>query len=118
MSQSNSGLMIQLSGDVKIVEFLESHVLDQADIEKIKAQVRQLIADTAAPKILISFEGVKQISSSLLGMVIDAHKNASSKKGAVRLSNINDELMQVFKLTKLDKLLKIFKTSEDALHRF
>ena len=116
MAETNSGaLMVQRIGEVHIIEFMETNILDQIVIERIKEQMLGVIEKAGHPKILISFENVKHISSAMLGTLMAVNKAVKSAKGELRLSSIDKNLMEFFKLARLDKVLKIYKTSQAAL---
>ena len=119
MSESSSGsLMVQRRTDVHIIEFMEVRILDQLAIDRIKTDILSMVAEAGLPKFIISFENVKYISSAVLGMLMTVNKHILSKDGELRLAAIDKSLMEVFKLTRLDKILKIFKTTDDALAKF
>jgi len=119
MSNGASGaLIVQRMADIHIVEFMETNILDQLMIERIKEELLDLVDRAGHPKIIISFDNVKHISSAMLGTLMAVNKRVKDAKGEVRLTGINDQLMDVFKLTRLDKVLKIFKSVEDATRKF
>jgi len=119
MQPSASGkLMVQRISDVYVVEFLETNILDQVAIERIKEELMDLITQSGSAKMIISFENVKHVSSAMLGTLMAVNKKVKQEKGELRLAAINKQLMEVFKLTRLDKVLKIFKTSQEALAKF
>ncbi len=119
MAESKSGsLMIQRIGDVHIIEFMETNILDQIVIERIKEEMLDLIERCGVPKLLISFENVKHISSAMLGTLMAVNKSVKNAGGELRVSSIDKNLMEVFKLTRLDKVLKIFKNSTEAMNKF
>ena len=45
-------------------------------------------------------------------------KKVKAKGGELRLANISASIRQVFSLTRLDKALKIFNSTDEALARF
>ena len=118
MPQPNRGLLIQKFGGVQIVEFLDSSILDQVNIERIHAELRDLVDKAGHPKIIISFENVKFISSAVLGMLMSLHKTIGKARGELRLAHIGPRIEEVFRLTKLDKIVKIYPTTDDALVKF
>ena len=119
MADSTSGaLMVQRMVDVHIIEFMEARILDQLMIDRIKNEVLTLVEAAAVPKFVMSFENVKYISSAVLGMLMTVNKHILAKQGELRLSAIDQSLMEVFKLTRLDKILKIYKTTDDAMRKF
>lgn len=119
MAENTTGsLMVQRRADVHIIEFMEVRILDQLAIDKIKTDILNMVAEAGVPKFIISFENVKYISSAVLGMLMTVNKHVMGKQGELRLSAIDKSLMEVFKLTRLDKILKIFNTTDDALKKF
>lgn len=118
MTNASKGMMIQKFGDVHIIEFLEANILDQVRIENIRVELDALVEKSSPPKLLLSFEHVTHISSAVLGVLMSLDKKAKSKKGEIRLAHISPGIRQVFTITKLDKLLKIFPTTEEAMLKF
>ncbi len=118
MTAANSGLMIQRQGDVQVIEFLDSSLLDQANIEKIHVQLKELVERSGHPKLVVSFEGVSYISSAVLGVLLSVNKLVAAQRGELRLAHISPKILEVFKLTRLDKILKVFPTAKDALAKF
>lgn len=116
--KGNEGLIVQRIADVHIVEFMQTSILDQVQIEKIKGDLLDLVDRCGHPKIILSFENVRHISSAMLGTLMAVNKKVTSAHGELRLAAIDSQLMEVFRLTRLDKVLKIFKNTEAALVKF
>ena len=116
--KSTGALMVQRMVDVQVIEFLEARILDQLMIDKIKNEILAMVEEAGLPKFVISFENVKYISSAVLGMLMTVNKHVLAKKGELRLAAIDQSLMEVFTLTRLDKILKIYKTTDDAMRKF
>ncbi len=116
--QGDSTLMVQRQGDVYIIEFMDTRILDQLAIDKIKNEILALVEKSGVPKFVISFENVKYISSAVLGMLMTVNKTIAKEKGELRLAAIDNSLMEVFKLTRLDKILKIYDTTDNAMYKF
>jgi len=119
MPNDNAGpVVIQSISNVKIVEFTVPQILDQLVIDRIQAELSGIIDKAGHPKMIISFEGVGGISSAMLGALITLNNKTKAMKGELRLAHIDPQLMTVFKITNLHKLLKIYKTTDDALKKF
>ena len=58
------------------------------------------------------------MSSAMLGQIMKLAKQAKNDKIDLKLSDITPEIMEVFKLTRLDKILDIQKTEAAALTAF
>ena len=119
MSEGGSNaVVVTRQGGVQIVEFVVSNLVDQAEIDKIGRTMEELVESAGHPKIVVNFANLKHVSSAMLGVLISVEKKVGQMKGEMRLAGIPASIMQVFKLTCLDKLLKIFDTVEDATYRF
>ena len=103
---------------VSIVEFTNAKILDEANINEIRAAVLALVEPADRPMIAVDFSHVDHMSSSALGMLIDVRKKVLERNGKLRLCNIKPQLFEAFVITKLDKLLKILPTRAEALASF
>ena len=97
---------------------MEKALIDQANIERMGEELDQLVKKSGHPKFVVSFSNVQNVSSAVLGVLIALHKQILGMKGELRLAAIPNQIMEVFKLTRLNKMLKIFKTTEAALKKF
>ena len=51
-------------------------------------------------------------------MLINLKKEVEGKKGKLKLSNINPQIYEVFKITRLSKHFDIHEQSSDAINSF
>lgn len=118
MNSPESRLRIRKESDVTVVEFLDRHLLDEANIAQFSEDVGALVNDETSPKVLISFANVEHLSSAVLSALITIHNRIKSKDGQLRLSDINEQILEVFHITQLDRLFHIHKGADDALESF
>ena len=118
MSAQNPPVAVSDAKDIRIVEFTNNKILDEANIKEIGDAIRALVDERDAPKLLLDFGTVDHLSSAALGMLIDVNSKMRAKNGSLRLANIRPAIRDVFVITKLDKLFKIFGTREEALASF
>ena len=109
--------IVASDNDVKLVKFIPSRILDEIQINAIGQQVISLI-DEGARKIVFDFSNVDHLSSSALGMLITIKKRLDNVNGTLKLCNIQSQIFQVFKITRLDKLFEIYDTATEALTSF
>ncbi|RKX94546.1 MAG: hypothetical protein DRP84_06815 [Spirochaetes bacterium] len=57
--------------------------------------------------ITIDMGELKSISSSGIGKIVMLFKEMNKKGGKVKIVGVNDTIMQIFKIVKLDKLMEI-----------
>ena len=104
--------------DIRIVEFQNNKILDEGNIEDIRKTLESMIEETPNPKMLLDFVNVEHLSSAALGALINANNKIKQKNGALRLANIKPQIMEVFVITKLNKLFRILPTRDEALASF
>ena len=110
-------IVVTIQGDVTVVELTDRKILDEVSISQIGAQLAAL-TQSPAPRMVIDFKNVAHMSSSALGMLINANGRIKSKNGQLRLANIKPQILEVFVITKLNKLFKILPTRTEALANF
>jgi anti-sigma B factor antagonist len=103
---------------VTVAKFTDKKILDETNIQIIANQLFSLIDDDHRKKIVLDFATVEYLSSAALGKLITLDKKVKADKGELRLCTIRKDILEVFKITKLDKLFKIFETREKALAGF
>jgi anti-sigma B factor antagonist len=118
MSAQNPPVAVSDAKDIRIVEFTNNKILDEANIKEIGDAIRALVEERDTPKLLLDFGTVDHLSSAALGMLIDVNSKMRAKNGSLRLANIRPAIRDVFVITKLDKLFKIHGTREEALASF
>ena len=106
------------NGDVQIIEFVARSLLDQVAIEQVGRQIEQLVERSGHPKFIISLSNLQQISSAMLGVVVSVNRKVKGMKGELRLAGVPEPAMAVFKLTKLDRLVKIYPDTLAAMKKF
>ena len=104
--------------DVKVVDFVDSKILDEANIAEIGQHLTGLVAAKDRPKILLDFAKVDHLSSAALGMLINVNNKVKERNGQLRLASIKPQILEVFEITKLNKLFKILPTKTEALANF
>lgn len=115
---SGSRLRVKQVQDVVQVEFIDRNILDEANIQQIGDEIGTIIDSKTTPKLLISFANVDHLSSAALGTLITVNNRIKSRKGQLRLANIDPQISEVFKITKLDRLFQIHDTLDGAMTSF
>src|SRR5271170_8026053 len=111
-------LEVEESGDVTIVQFIDRKILDEQNIQKIGEDLFSLVDELGRKKILLNFSNVEYLSSAALGKFITLNKKAQMAGGKLVMCNINEDIFEVFEITKLNKLFNIQKDEQTALQTF
>jgi anti-sigma B factor antagonist len=115
MPDASQRLNVTEHKDVKIVNFVDSKILDEANIVEIGQHLIEMVATKDRPKLLLDFSHVDHLSSAALGMLINVNNRVKQQNGQLRLASIKPAILEVFEITKLNKLFKILPTRADAL---
>ena len=118
MTSAASRLRVLENKGIVSIEFIDRNILDEANIKQIGEEISQIIDSQVQPKMLISFANVDHLSSSALGTLITINNRITSKDGQLRLADIDEQIHQIFVITKLNKLFHIHETSEQAMQSF
>jgi anti-sigma B factor antagonist len=112
---SSSGLVITTIDDTAVVSFETASVLDAPLIQTIGSELYVLVDEQARRKIVLNFSRVRFLSSQMLGVLIALHKKSAAIKGRVVLCGLRPDLMKVFSIMKLEKILTIVPDENSAL---
>ena len=105
-------------GDVTVVRFVDRKILDELSITEIGDALCAMVDQHAPINLLLDFKQVHHLSSAALGMLITLNKKIGEKGGQLRLSDINPQIFEVFKITQLHKVFKIFDNAAMAKASF
>jgi len=113
-----SRLKVEQVGSVTVVNFLDKRILDEPTIQAIAEQLFSLVDDSGKREMLLNFSNVEYLSSAALGKLINLHKKLTSLQGKLAMCNVIPQIYEVFTITKLDKIFKIFPDQDKALEIF
>ena len=108
-------IKINQSGDVTVVTFNDSKIIDEVEIQEFGQELYDLVEREDRKKIVLNFANVEFLSSAALGKLIGFDKRVKQNGAELVLSNIRPEIYEVFAITKLTKLFTIKDDEADAL---
>lgn len=97
------------------MDILVTHLIDEAQIRSMFAEIQTAVGAEAKPFLVIDFAQVAHMSSAALGALIKLDNEVRPKNGMLGLSSITAQILTVFKITKLDRHLHLYATPADAL---
>ncbi|MCK9425632.1 MAG: STAS domain-containing protein [Ignavibacteriaceae bacterium] len=81
-------------------------------------ETASLLIEKGAKKVLIDFSELFFISSAGLRVLIVLTKLLQQKNGALALSSLNEQILEVFSISGFHKLFAIYSSEEEALKNF
>ena len=115
---TDSELIVYQIKDATVVTFQKSSVLDTLEIEQIGKALDDLVDTRNRQKLILDFAKVEFLSSSALGVLITLRNKATAIRGKVVICGIRPQLMEAFKITRLDKLFDFHDSESAALAAF
>jgi anti-sigma B factor antagonist len=107
--------MSETRGEVGIVRFTTSQVLDELNVQQLGQELSELVERGPVRRMVINFEPIRQLSSAVLGKLISLHKRLEKEKGRLALCCIHKNVMEVFRITRLYEKIPIFDDEDRAV---
>ena len=95
LAESDRQVKVTFKGDIYV---------EQAD-ELV--EVFNSIIEKSPEEVIIDISELKSITSSGIGKIVLLYKSLRKKNGKIKIIGVNDTIMQIFKIVKLDKLVEI-----------
>ncbi|MHC4406756.1 MAG: STAS domain-containing protein [Planctomycetota bacterium] len=104
-------------GEVTVVGFRDQRI-DDTGIQELAEDLFQVVEAEGREKLLLNFAAVAFLSSAVLGKLITLHKKVKAQGGVLKMCNVRPEILDVFTITRLDRLFDIKGDEEEALASF
>ena len=99
-------------GDVVILTFLPGSMAESESIERV-GEVVSAIGD--ACRVVVNLSHLRFITSMFLGMLVVLHKKVASVDGILKLCGVQPDVLEVFKVIKLDTIFSIYDSERPAV---
>ena len=106
----------QTIDDYTVIEFITPSLMDPLVLESTAQALYKIVDEEDHRKIIMDFEKMQYLSSQAIGIVLAMHKKLNSLKNSrLVLCSVGPKLMELIKLTRLDRLLTIKPTQKEAV---
>ena len=113
-----SSITSQMQGEVLMLGFTDVKILDSQRIELIGRELKDAVPGATNNRLLLNFRGVSFMSSAMITKLVMLNKHCKSQGVALKFCEVSPNVMEVFKITKLNKLFDIQDTEEKAVASF
>lgn len=110
-------LVSQHKDDILLVQFTSQKILSDVLIAQIGRELLEF-ADQANGKMVLDFQGVTFMSSAMIGKIVLLNKKCKASSTIVKLCNIAPSIMEVFEITRLNKVFSIYESVDEAVKSF
>jgi anti-sigma B factor antagonist len=100
-----------------VVEFQTPSLMEPAQLKLIETQLTALVDEQDRRLIILDFSRVEYISSQAIGIVIILRRKlAALPHSKFMLCGISAKLMELLKITRLDRILTIKPSQKEAIN--
>lgn len=89
--------------------------LDHHTAEEIRNQIDFELDNNRVKNILFDFSGLSFMDSSGIGVLMGRYKKVSQRNGQAGIYHINPQVRRIFEISGLLRILKEFKSKEQAI---
>ena len=118
MLKTERRLNVSDVGDVSVVRFHDKKIMEDPGIQELGRELFDLVECDNRKKVLLDFSGVSFMSSAALGKLVTLFKKSHSNGSDLKLCGIHPEVIDVFSVTRLDRLFDIRTDESDGLVAF
>jgi len=118
MSTARQHLRLETIDGVTVVSFVDTKIVTEENIQEVGDQLYSLVEDEGHTQLLLNFGNVQYLSSAALGKLINLKKKVGAAKGKLKLCCIHPDLLEVFRITRLDQVFEIYDQEQKALDKF
>ena len=111
-------LISQMNQSVLVVYFADAHLVGGPKIEAIGDALVELMKRAEHGKMLLNFQAVKLMTSAMLGKLLGLKKHCTAAKVTLKLCGLTDDILEVFKVTKLNKVFDIHDDESAAMKSY
>lgn len=99
-----------------LLRLREASLMDPSVIEALATHVEKLLSE-GKRRLIIDFEHVQYISSSMIGVLVGARQSVLREQGKLILCGLNRRLHELLKITRLEKMFVVEADLRSALER-
>ena len=105
----------EIKDEVRIISIDPARLVDTEIIDQCYREVAAALDKSDESNVLLDFSRVNFMSSMGLGMLVRVNKRCKEYKISLRLCGISPDIMEVFKITGMNKLFDIHANADAAI---
>jgi anti-sigma B factor antagonist len=99
---------------VTVARICAEAILNETQVQAF-GQALLALADVPGRRVILNFLGLQHLTSLALGELIRLHKRLAESGGELCLADIDPRIYELFSITRLDRLFRIFDREEEAV---
>lgn len=115
MKVQKTKITATVDSEKAIINFLPTAIRDMADAQKVLDEIDEIAYNYKIKLLVVDFSRLRQMTSAFLSKLITLNKSLTQAGIKLRLCCMSPEVEEAFRICKLQKLIPLFATEEEAL---
>jgi len=111
-------LLIKEEHDGVLLLTITTNQIDDSNADHLRTELEEAASAGSPPRVVLNLERVDYLSSAALGVFIAYRQGIDRQGGELRLCGLQNNIAQVFRLTKLNLAFGIHADADSALASF
>jgi anti-anti-sigma factor len=112
----NPNFIYNRIGPWTVIEFRTANLMDPPVLDSIQNDLVRLVEVEDRRHVVLDFEKVQYVSSQAIGIVIHMNRKLTAlPHSKLILCSVPPKIMELLKILRLDKLLKIVPSQKEAV---
>ncbi len=107
MASHKDHFSINRAGERVVITLVDETLTPREEVEALFRHLNEILNMTPKPDLVISFKNVTHVASVFLGNLVKFHNQVQQRKGKLALADVNEQVLEIFKLTRIDDRLTI-----------
>src|SRR5690349_18025849 len=93
--------------DILTIRVLDERLIDPEQLKRLFDDLYALLGKSDEQQVVLDFSSVKFMASAMLGKLVALNKKCAEYKAKLKLCSVAPDILEVFKITKLNKVFDI-----------
>ena len=111
-------LLVEAYDKIVLAKVMKERLLDPASIASLSEGLSELVDRHPRLSLVIDAGDIGYLSSAMLGKLVALYKAIKAAKGRMAIGGVKPQLMPLFKVTQLDKIITFYADAGLAVTEF
>jgi anti-anti-sigma factor len=108
----------EVKDDIRIIVIDAQRLVDEGVVSQFNREMVELLDKSVEKHVLLHFGRVGFMASAALGVLAKVNRKCKEFEISLKLCNISPDILQVFKITGMNKIFSIHKDAAEAIQAF